>query len=78
MDTSGNPVKVLDPTQRPADPAYFTFRSVVSANLVDKRAPDKDLSLDFSLRLPQHFQPAAEIPTLPGTPTKNHLQLRQP
>ena len=41
MDTSGKPVKVPDSTQRPDDLAYFTFRAVVSAHLVDKRAPEK-------------------------------------
>ena len=39
-DTSGKPVKVPDSTQRPDDLAYFTFRAVVSAHLVDKRAPE--------------------------------------
>ena len=58
-DTSGKPIKVPDHTQRPAEIAYFTFRSVVSAIVVDKRAPDKLLSLEFSLRLPQSFQLAA-------------------
>ena len=31
VDTSGKSIKFLDPTQRPVDLAYFTFRSVVSA-----------------------------------------------
>ena len=66
-DTSGKPVKVPDSTQRPDDFAYFTFRAVVSTHLVDKRAPEKTLSLEFSLRLPQNFQPAVVIPTPPGT-----------
>ena len=69
MDTSGKPVKVPDSTQRPDDLAYFTFRAVVSAHLIDKRAPEKTLSLELSLRLPQQLQPAAVIPTPSGTPT---------
>ena len=68
-DTSGKSIKLLDPTQRPADLAYFTFRSVVSAIVIDKRAPDKILSLEFLLRLPQSFQSTASTPTPPGTPT---------
>ena len=62
------PIKVPDSTHRPDDLAYFTFRSVVSAHLVDKRAPEKPLPLEFSLRLPQNFQPAVVIPTPSGTP----------
>ena len=38
---------------RPADLTYFTLRSVVSAASIDSRAPDKVLSLEFSLRLPE-------------------------
>ena len=68
-DTSGNPIKVSDHIQWPADLAYFTFCPVVSAIVVDKRAPDKLLSLEFLLRLPQSFQLAASTSTPPGTPT---------
>ena len=55
MDTSGNSIKVPDSTQRSVDLAYFTFRSIVSTVVIDKRAPDKLLFLEFSLRLPQNF-----------------------
>ena len=66
-DTSGKSIKLLDPTQRPVDLAYFTFRSVVSAIVIDKRAPDKILSLEFSPRLPQNFQSTAST----STPSRN-------
>ena len=69
MDTPGKSVKVPDPAQRPTDLASFTFRSVVSANLVYKRASDEHLSLEFSLRLPRHFQPSMGISTPPRTLT---------
>ena len=69
MDNPGKSVKVPDPTQGPADFASFTFRSVVSANLVYKRASDEHLSLEFSLRLPRHFQPSMGISTPPRTLT---------
>ena len=78
-DTSGKPVKISDLNQRPADLAYFTFRSIVLAIIVDKRAPDKVLSLEFSLRLPQNFQSAASISIPPGTPaTKPPLATKTP
>ena len=54
-DTSGKPIKVPDHTQLSADLAYFTFRSIVSAIIVDTCARDKLLSVDFSLRFPQIF-----------------------
>ena len=78
-DTSGKPVKVPDPTQRPVDLAYLTFCSIVLAIIVDKRAPDKVLSLEFSLRLPQNFQSAASTSIPPGTPaTKPPLATKTP
>ena len=41
-DTFGKPVNVPDPTQRPTDLTYFTFRAVVPVHLVNKRAPEKN------------------------------------
>ena len=43
----------MDTDQQPVDLAYFIFRSVVSNVATDDRIPDKYLSLEFSLRLPQ-------------------------
>ena len=78
-NTPGKPIKVPDHTPLPADHAYFTFRSVVSVIIVDTRAPDKLLSLEFSLRLPQIFQLAASTSTSPGTPaTKPSLSTETP
>ena len=62
---SGQPIKVTDSNNRPADITYFTFRSYVSANTVDCRAPNKYLALEFSLRLPQTLSQSA----LPSTTT---------
>ena len=52
-DTSGRPIAILDLDNLSADFIYFTFRSVVSAIAVDTCAPDKTLSIEFLLRLPQ-------------------------
>ena len=38
-NSSGQPIKVTDTDNCPADITYFTFRSNVSANTVDCRAP---------------------------------------
>ena len=38
-DSSGKPIKVPDTNNCPADIKYFTFRSKVSTNTVDCRAP---------------------------------------
>ena len=46
-------MEFLESAHRPADLTYFTLRSVVSAASIDSRAPDKVLSLEFSLRLPE-------------------------
>ena len=53
FDSSGQPITVPDPDNRPVDLTYFTFRSVVNAADIDNRAPDTSLSLEFFLRLPQ-------------------------
>ena len=42
--------KVTDFDNRQADITYFTFRFNVSANIVDCRAPNKYLALEFLLR----------------------------
>ena len=57
IPASRKPIKVLDFDHCTADLAYFTFRSVVSAVVIDNRAPDKSLSLDFSLHFPQTLAP---------------------
>ena len=53
FDSSGQPITVPDPDNCPKDLTYFTFRSVVNTADIDNRAPDKSLSLEFSLHLPQ-------------------------
>ena len=53
------PIKVTDSDTRPANITYFTFRSNVSDNTVDCRAPNKSLALDFLLRLPQTLSQSA-------------------
>ena len=52
-DATGKILKIPDVTSRPADLAFFTFRSHFFAPSVDIRAPNKSLNLEFSLRLPQ-------------------------
>jgi len=64
-NSSGHPITVTDTDNRPADITYFTFRSHVSTNTVDCRAPKKSLALEFSLRLPQTLRQSA----LPSTTT---------
>jgi len=64
-NSSGQPITVTDTDNRPADITYFTFRSHVSTNTVDCRAPKKSLALEFSLRLPQTLRQSA----LPSTTT---------
>ena len=56
-DVSGEPIKVPNPDQCPADLTYFILRCVVSAVATDKRVPDKSLSLEFSLRFPKPLSP---------------------
>ena len=65
-NSSGQPIKVTDTDNRPADITYFTFRSHVSANTVDCRAPKKSLALEFSFgyRLIQLFIPLVAIYSL--------------
>ena len=64
-NSSGQPIKVTDSDNRPADITYFTFRSNVPANTVDCRAPKKSLALEFLFRLPQTLSQFA----LPSTTT---------
>ena len=52
-DATGKILNIPDVTSRPADLAFFTFRSHFFAPSVDIRAPNKSLNLEFSLRLPQ-------------------------
>ena len=64
-DSSGKPIKVPDNDKRPEDITYFIFRSNVTANTVDCRAPKKSLALKFLLRLRQTLSQSA----LPSTAT---------
>ena len=54
-DAAGKSIKVPDTTSRPGDFTFFTFRSNVLATIVDIRAPNKSLNLEFSLRWTQLF-----------------------
>ena len=62
-DASGKSIKVPNPASRPADLAYFTFCSTVSAQTVDCRAPSKSITLESSLRLPQSFSSSTLVST---------------
>ena len=71
-DASRNPIVILDPDNCPIDRTHFTFRSVLFAITVDARAPNKTLSIEFSLRLPQNIgslSPSTGLPVAATHPT---------
>ena len=52
MSTSKKkPVAITDPSHRPDDTSYFTFRTNINYPLVDTQAPDSIHLFEFSLRL---------------------------
>ena len=61
-DPSGKPITLLDQIRRPADLAYFNFRSVVSAATIDIRTLISSLSLEFLLRLPKSLSTSISSP----------------
>ena len=72
-------MKINDLTNRAADSTFFTFRSTVTANMIDPRFPPTTLSLDFSLRLPQSYiqtalAPATNLPSTLTTPPSTPIQ----
>ena len=77
-DASRKPIAIPDPDKHPADLTYFNFRSVFSAVAVDARAPDKILSIEFSLRLPQTLVYLSPSTGLPVTATVDTSTIAKP
>ena len=77
-DASRKPIAIPDPDKHSADLTYFNFRSVLSAVAVDARAPDKILSIEFSLRLPQTLVYLSPSTGLPVTATVDTSTIAKP
>ena len=62
FDSSGKLTLVSDIANRAADIVFLTFCSTVTASDIDHRFSSTNLSLDFSLRLPQSVDSIATVP----------------
>ena len=80
LNSSKKGMQITDLNNRAAGIVFFTFRSTITADMIDPRFPSTTLSLDFLLRLPQSDIYIALAPTTnlnsalntsPGTPIQS-------
>ena len=67
LDSTGKPITISDPNNRPRDVSYFIFRSSLNPYTVYQRVTHVVYQFEFSVRLPHNSPPSSANISLPIT-----------